>query len=182
MSIEVALRPATLADAAAIAGIYAPYVADTAISFEEVAPAPAAIVTRMTGAPRLPWLVAVNNGAIIGYAYASPHRSRAAYRWSTDVSAYLTPSHRGQGVGTSLYRQLLTEVRTLGYISAYAGITLPNPASVRLHERVGFTRVGVFRDVGYKHGQWREVGWWQLRLADPPDNPAEPRPWTASVR
>ena len=86
--------------------------------------------------------------------------------------------HCGQGLGTALYQQLLAEVRDLGYVSTYAGIALPNPASVRLHERVGFMPVGVFRSVGYKHGRWHDVGWWQLRLTDPPTDPADPHPWT----
>src|SRR5579875_1765070 len=172
------LRAARPADAAAIAAIYAPYVTGTAISFEEVPPSVGVIAARMTASPRLPWWVAVDGGTVAGFAYAAPHRSRAAYRWSVEVSVYLAPSYRGRGLGMALYRRLLPEVRGLGYVSAYVGITLPNPASVRLHERAGFTPVGVFRDVGYKHGRWHDVGWWHLPLADPPADPADPRSWS----
>lgn len=173
----VALRAAEPADASAIAAIYAPYVTDTAISFEQVAPTSEVIATRMTSRPRLPWWVAVDDTTIVGYAYASPYRGRAAYRWSVEVSAYVASSHHGRGVGTALYQQLLAELPELGFVSAYAGVALPNPASVRLHERVGFELIGVFRNVGHKFGTWHDVGWWQLRLAEPCTIPEEPREW-----
>ncbi|HZV25292.1 MAG TPA: GNAT family N-acetyltransferase [Acidothermaceae bacterium] len=109
---------------------------------------------------------------------ASPHKTRASYRWSADVSVYVAPGERGRGVGRLLYGELLPLVRGLGYVSVFAGITLPNDASVGFHEAFGLTPVGVYRNVGFKHNKWRDVGWWQLTFTDPPDQPAEPRPWT----
>jgi phosphinothricin acetyltransferase len=174
------VRAAAVADADPIAAIYAPYVTDGVASFEAEPPTAADFEARMTARPRLPWLVAEESGAVVGFAYAGVHRTRAAYRWSADVSVYLASDARGRGVGRALYERLIPEVRALGYVCAFAGITLPNPASVGLHEAVGFTPVGVFRNVGYKFGAWRDVGWWQLRLCDPPAAPAEPREWHPS--
>jgi phosphinothricin acetyltransferase len=176
MSIDI--RPATPYDAAAIAAVYRPYVVDSVISFETEAPDAGEIARRMSSLPRLPWLVAERAGQVVGYAYGSAHRARAAYRWAADVSVYLAPGEGGQGVGRALYDRLLGLLLGLGYVRAYAGIALPNPASVGLHESLGFTLVGVYRQVGYKHGGWHDVGWWQLALADPPPaDPPEPRPW-----
>ncbi|RZS80107.1 phosphinothricin acetyltransferase [Motilibacter rhizosphaerae] len=132
----------------------------------------------MTAEPRLPWLVAEREGEVVGFAYAAAHRARAAYRWSVDVSVYLHDSERRRGTGRALYTRLLPEVRALRYVSVYAGIALPNPGSVGLHESFGFVPVGVYRNVGWKHGQWRDVGWWQLVPEDPPVEPAEPLAWT----
>lgn len=171
------VRAATTADAAAIAGIYAPYVLETVISFEEIPPTAAEFEARMLATPRLPWLVAVRDDAVVGYCHASLHKTRASYRWSADVSVYVAPSERGHGVGRLLYGELLPLVRSLGYVSVFAGIALPNDASVGLHEAFGLTPVGVYRNVGFKHHKWRDVGWWQLTFADPPDQPAEPKPW-----
>lgn len=169
------IRAAAPADARAIAGVYAPYVLDTAITFEEVAPEPPEVAARM--AAGLPWLVADDDGGVVAYAYASPHRPRSSYRWSVDVSVYVAPGAQGRGLGTALYDELLPLVAALGYVSAYAGITLPNEASVRLHERHGFQPVGVYRSVGFKLGEWHDVGWWGRRLQEPPAAPAEPRAW-----
>jgi L-amino acid N-acyltransferase YncA len=181
----IIVRAAVPEDAGAISAIYAPVVMATAISFEETPPAPAEISRRMLASPRLPWLVAEAGrdagraGRIAGYAYASAHRARAAYRWSADSSVYLDPEFRSRGLGRLLYEHLIDEVRALGYLSLFAGIALPNPASVGLHEALGFQPVGVFRNVGYKHGAWRDVGWWQRPLRDPPPAPDEPRAWQA---
>lgn len=174
ISIRAALGP----DAAAIATIYGTSVRDEYASFETEPPDAAEFERRMSGTPRLPWLVAERDDAVVGFAYAARHRERAAYRWSADVSVYLASDATRQGIGTALYEALLPEVAALGYVSAFAGIALPNPGSVRLHESLGFTAVGVYRDVGFKHGEWRDVGWWQRRLVDPlPADPAEPREW-----
>lgn len=184
------VRPATAADAAAIAAIYAPYVADTAISFELVAPDASEMATRMNaGSRRLPWLVAEAStepsdravpdaGPLIGFAYAAPFRHRAAYQWSVEVSLYVTAEAQRQGVGRDLYLELLAELRGLGYVMAFAGIALPNPGSVGLHEALGFTPIGSYPQAGYKHGRWHDVGWWSLALADPaPKHPTAPRAW-----
>ena len=115
------------------------------------------------------WLVAEDAGQVAGYAYATPHRSRGAYRWSVETSVYVAAAARGQGVGTQLYTALLPVLAEKGYCNAYAGITLPNDASVALHRRVGFQAIGVFRSVGRKFGAWHDVSWWHLPLrAEPP--------------
>lgn len=173
------LRAATVDDAEAIAAVYAPYVRDTSISFELEPPSSDELVRRMLSEPRLPWLVATRGEQVTGYAYASRHRSRAAYRWAVEVSVYLTPSEQGRGTARRLYEALFAELAALGYVSAYAGITQPNPASTRLHAGLGFTPVGVFRDVGFKGG-WHDVAWWQRALSPPPGQPQEPRPWTGT--
>ena len=179
--MTIMVRAAVPADAPAVAAIYAPVVTDTAISFEEQPPTPDEIGRRMLARPRLPWLVADDGGRVAGYAYASAHRARPAYRWSADCSVYLDPAYQGQGLGRRLYQRLITEVRDLGYRTLFAGIALPNPASVGLHEALGFTPAGVFRGVGYKLGAWRDVGWWQLPLDGTGSgaDPAEPRAWRA---
>jgi phosphinothricin acetyltransferase len=173
------IRPATLDDAAAIQAIYAPVVRDSAISFETAPPSARDMAARMTGPSggrKLPWLVAERDGCVIGYAYAARHRERGAYRWSVDTSIYVADAAHGRGVGRALYQRLLPTLGGLNYASAYAGIALPNPASVGLHEAVGFRPIGVFPRVGYKHGRWHDVGWWWLPLATS-DEPAEPEPW-----
>ena len=175
--MTIAVRAASAADAEAIAAIYAPYVLDGYASFEAEPPSGAAFEARMDARPLLPWLVAEQASAVVGFAFAGRHRTRAAYRWSADVSVYVGADARGRGIGRALYEQLIPEVRALGYVTAFAGITLPNPASVGLHEAMGFAPVGVYRDVGFKLGAWRDVGWWQLHLCEPPAAPGEPREW-----
>ncbi len=159
-------------DAEPIQAIYAPIVRDTAISFELEPPSVAEMARRVRETlARWPWLVCERDGELLGYAYASRHRERAAYQWSLDVWVYTRPDARRGGVGRALYGSLLTILALQGYHGAYAGITLPNAASVGLHEAVGFVPVGVYRGVGYKLGAWHDVGWWQRvllpRLAGP---------------
>jgi len=160
------IRPATTADAAAIAAIYAPIVADTAISFEEEVPDAAEMARRIESltADGFPYLAAERDGTVLGYAYGSLHRSRAAYRWSADVSVYVDAATRGEGIGRALFGALLPALKAAGYHAAFAGITLPNRSSIGLHEAMGFTKVGVYREVGYKLGAWHDVGWWQRLL------------------
>lgn len=174
------LRAATADDAEAIAAVYAPYVRDTSISFELEPPGGDELVRRMLSEPRLPWLVATREGQVTGYVYASRHRSRAAYRWSVEVSVYLVPSEQGRGTARRLYEGLFEELAALGYVSAYAGITQPNPASTRLHAGLGFTPAGVFRDVGFKGG-WHDVAWWQRALRPPPEQPQVPGSWDGTL-
>jgi phosphinothricin acetyltransferase len=169
------IRPATPDDAPAVLAIYAPIVRDTTISFELEAPTVDEMRERITATlRRLPWLVSIDNlGAIDGYAYASKHRERAAYQWSVDVSAYVRADSRRCGVGKRLHEGLLVELARLGYFQAFAGIALPNAASIALHEALGFRHIGTYRGVGYKHGAWRDVGWWQ-RPIQPLREPAPP--------
>ncbi len=171
------IRVATVADGPAIAAIYAPAITDRSTSFEVDPPSGEEMARRVAAlVPRLPWLVCEHRGAVIGYAYGSPHRDRAAYRWSVEVSAYVDERvHRG-GVGRALYTSLFEVLVLLGLRNAYAGITLPNVASVGLHEAVGFSMVGVYRGIGYKFGQWHDVAWLERALATRDADPAPPRP------
>jgi L-amino acid N-acyltransferase YncA len=162
-------------DAAAIAGIYRPYVVDAATSFELDPPDAGEMAQRMaTLAGFAPWLVLVEGGQVLGYAYAAPHRDRPAYRWSVDVTVYVRGDHHRRGIGRTLYQTLLPLLALQGFCVAHAGITLPNAGSVGLHEALGFTPVGVYPAVGWKHGAWRDVGWWRRPLATLPAAPAPP--------
>lgn len=171
------IRTAHPDDAPAIAAIYAPVVAGTAISFETEPPDAAEMRARIakTLGAGLPWLVAEADGVVCGYAYASKHRERAAYQWSVDTTVYVADGRRGQGVGRALYGALLPLLAGLGYCQAFAGIALPNVASVGLHEALGFAPLGVYRNVGFKLGQWRDVGWWQRALREPDAAPRAPQ-------
>lgn len=159
------VRDATPGDAAAICAIYNPYVAGTAISFEEAPVGDDAMAARIGEVTRThPWLVAVVEGAVAGYAYASPWRTRAAYRFAAECSVYLAPAHAGRGLGRALYGELFARLRAQGIHTVIGGIALPNDASVRLHERMGFTPVARFREVGLKFDRRIDVGYWQLML------------------
>ncbi len=160
------IRAATPDDAAALAEIYRPIVEQTAISFELEAPSAAEMRSRIVGlAPQYPWLVAADRERVVGYAYASPHRKRAAYASSVDVSAYVADAARGKGAGRALYSALFTELARAGaFHRAFAGIALPNDASVALHKRFEFELVGVYREVGQKFGRWIDVAWWQRSI------------------
>lgn len=175
-------------DAEAIAAIYGPAVEDSAASFEEAPPDAAEMADRIRRTLLwTPWLVAEDANAnvgpsvsaglvdvVIGYAYAAPHHERAGYRWSVDVSAYISPDRRGQGIGRQLYDALLPMLRRQGFVNVYAGIALPNPASVALHEAIGMRRIGVYEGVGRKLGAWHHVAWYGMPIAEPIDPPAEP--------
>ena len=178
---DLVVRPVRDDDAVAIQAIYASYVTDSAISFELEPPTVDQIAARMSAAPKLPWLLAILDGEPAGYAYASRHREREAYRWSVDTSVYLAADAHGRGIGRRLYTDLLEAVTTLGYVNAFAGIALPNEASVGLHEALGFQPIGTFEQVGYKDGQWRSVSWWWRQLAAAQDEPDEPRPWSPAT-
>ncbi len=165
---EIRTRSATVDDAPVIQAIYAPFVKHTPISFEEIVPIADEMAERIAQTQeRYPYLVAERDGRIVGYAYASQHRTRAAYRLSVDVTAYVTESAQRSGAGRALYSALLSALSDLGYHAAFAGITLPNAASVGFHEAMGFAPVGIFREVGFKLGRWHDVGWWQRLLQAP---------------
>jgi len=167
-------------DAAACAAVYAPAVLEGAASFEEVAPDAQEMGRRIASVRTgWPWLVAELDGRVAGYAYGSRHRERAAYRWASDVSVYVGAEHRRRGAARALYVDLLDRLERQGMRMACAGIALPNPASVALHESLGFQPVGVYRSIGFKLGRWWDVGWWQrpLGCAGPAEGaPPEPRP------
>jgi L-amino acid N-acyltransferase YncA len=174
------IRPADpVRDAAACAAIYAPFVRGSAVSFEEAVPGADAFAARIARLSAThPWLVEERDGRVAGFAYGSPHRERAAYRWAADVSVYVAPVQHGRGIGRALYEALFALLREQRIHVACAGITLPNEASVGLHESLGFELVGIYRGIGWKAGAWRDVGWWQLRLFPPLDDdpPLEPLP------
>lgn len=162
------------ADAAECAAIYAPHVLAGVASFEAEAPGEEEMRERIERiAERYPWLVDERDGGIAGFAYASSHRAREAYRWVAEVTVYVDPRHQRGGVGRGLYQALLPLLARQGMQVAVAGIALPNDASVALHEAVGFQPVGIFRELGFKRGAWHDVGWWQARLA-PATAPQEP--------
>lgn len=166
-------------DAVACTAIYSPYVTDGVASLEEHAPGTPEMRARIeTISARYPWLVAEREEAVVGYAYATEHRARAAYRWATETTVYVSSSHHRGGVGRALYGTLLPLLRRQGFYLACAGITLPNDASVALHESFGFEPIGVYRGIGFKHGSWHATGWWlaELRQQLPGETPAEPGP------
>jgi phosphinothricin acetyltransferase len=175
------IRQATPEDAGAIADIYRPIVLETTISFEWVPPTVEDFRARITKTlARYPWLVAEDTGhAIGGYVCAGGHRDPPSYQWSVNTSVFVREGYRGQGIGKALYAGLFRQLVSLGYYRAFAGVALPNAASVALHESVGFQRLGVYEQVGYKFGAWRDVAWFQkeLQLAglEPPKPPLAPR-------
>lgn len=185
------IRLASERDAESILAIYAPYVRETPISFEFEPPSVAQMQERIRSiVAAFPWLVCERDGRVTGYAYASRHRERAAYQWAVDVTVYVDPATQRGGIGRALYTALLGIVTAQGFFNAFAGITLPNPASVGLHESLGFKPLGVYRNVGYKLGRWHNVGWWQRQLRsvsaapDPPlalDRVVESPAWRAAI-
>ncbi|MDO3126017.1 GNAT family N-acetyltransferase [Mycobacteroides abscessus subsp. bolletii] len=167
------IRDATAADAAACAAIYAPYVTDTAISFEEVPPSDAVLAERIqTAAHRHAWLVAEDGGEILGYAYAAPWKSRTAYQWACEVSVYVDGARRQRGTGRQLYTALLGRLRELGYRTVLAVVVTPNAASEKLHRAMGFEQVALYRRIGYKLGSWHDVTHFQLFLTSADDSRA----------
>ena len=171
------IRLAKETDAAAIAAIYRPYVEGSRISFEESAPDAAEIARRMRS-PIHPWLVIEVDGQVAGYASTSPMRNRAAYRWSVETGIYIATEMQGRGLGKQLLEAHIETLKRQGFVTIVAGIALPNDASVALHEKLGFTLSGIERGVGYKLGQWVDVGRWQRDLA--PRTSEQPEPLTSA--
>lgn len=171
-------RRANADDAAAIASIYAPYVRATVVSFETEAPDEAEISGRIAALGDLyPWLAACDeSGAMLGYAYACAFRTRPAYRFTVETTVYVADGAHRRGIGTLLYRELLALLEAQGFTQAIGAITIPNEASIRLHESLGFVRAGTYEKVGFKLGEWRSVGLWQRPLAAMTERPEEPRP------
>jgi phosphinothricin acetyltransferase len=185
--MALTIRLATPGDAAGCLAIYAPFCHDTPVSFEVVPPSVEEMAARMARTlAQFPWFVAAEGDEVRGYVYAGRFRERAAYQWSAEVTAYVQAGRRRQGLGRALYTALFEVLAAQGYRTVLAGITLPNPASVGLHEALGFTPVGVYRRVGYKLGAWHDVGWWQRPLraehaGEAPPPPGSLRPVTDVV-
>ncbi|MGE0178306.1 MAG: N-acetyltransferase family protein [Sphingomonas sp.] len=173
------IRLAVADDAAAIAALYAPYVTASAVSFEGQAPSSEEMAARIAaGGALYPWLIAEDgNGVLLGYASACAFRARHAYRFAVETSVYVAQDGHRRGVGGALYGKLLPLVEAQGFTQAIAAVTLPNEASVRLHERFGFVRAGTYENVGFKFGRWRSVGLWQRPLSRLAEVPEEPRPF-----
>jgi L-amino acid N-acyltransferase YncA len=171
------IRMAGDADAAAVAAIYGPYCDSTPVSFEVAAPTAEEMTRRIRSVTgQFPWLVLDDGGAVAGYAYATRHRDRAAYGWSVDTAIYVSPGFRRRGAGRALYTTLIELLRVQGYFKAYAGITVPNAASIGLHEALGFLPIGVYRNVGYKMGAWHDVAWYERTLQEARPDPEPPQP------
>jgi L-amino acid N-acyltransferase YncA len=173
------IRLARVEDAAGIADIYRPYVEDSRISFEETAPDAAEMARRIHGDPPgfHPWLVAEEANKINGFASSSPFRTRPAYRWSVETGIYLAADASGRGIGKGLLAILTDLLELQGYVAAIGAIALPNDASVRLHEALGFVHAGTYHATGFKLGQWIDVGLWQKDLAQRTPEPSEPLPF-----
>ena len=170
------IRMATAGDAPAIADIYRPFCELMSTSFETSAPTAEEMGARIrVVTEQFPWVLLEDHGVVTGYAYATRHRERAAYAWSAESTVYVAATHRRRGVATALYSTLFEILRRQGYYKVYAGITLPNPGSVSLHENFGFRCVGVYEGVGYKHGAWHDVAHFQLALRSEDRQPLPPR-------
>jgi phosphinothricin acetyltransferase len=174
--MSVSIRLASEADAPAIAEIYQPYVETTRISFEESAPDAGEMALRMQS-PLHPWLVADDDGRIIGFASSSPYHRRPAYRWTVETSIYVAQGAHGRGAGRTLLAALIELLTRQGFVTAIAAIALPNPVSIALHERLGFAAAGTYRGVGYKRDAWTDVSLWQRDLAPRSAAPSEPLPF-----
>lgn len=176
----VTVRQAQLSDAQGILDIYAPYIVHSFITFENEVPDTAVFAQRIAHyAQRFPWLVCQVGDTIAGYVYASPHRDRAAYQWCCESSIYMHEKFKGKGVGRILYQALFDLLKLQGIRHVYAGITLPNEGSVALHERLGFTWLANYKHIGYKLGEWKSVGWWELQLNALDANPQPPTLYSA---
>jgi L-amino acid N-acyltransferase YncA len=160
------IRPAKINDALSISEIYNYYVANSVISFEEEAVSESEMQHRISevNSSSLPWLVADNNSEILGYAYATRWKARAAYRYSVEITIYLHNKFTGKGLGSKLYSSLFEALQDSGVNAVIGGVALPNPASVALHEKFGMEKVAHFKKVGYKFGQWVDVAYWQKEL------------------
>jgi phosphinothricin acetyltransferase len=175
--MDAVIRLALQSDASGIAAIYRPYVETTRVSFEEQAPDACEIARRMDS-PLHPWLVAEVDGDLVGYASSSPYHRRRAYRWTVETSVYLSARAQGRGMGKILLSGLIEILMRQGYVTAIGAIALPNPASISLHQRLGFASAGIYREVGFKLGEWTDVSLWQRDLAPRRENPEEPIPFS----
>lgn len=176
MDTTCTIRLITQHDVAAALEIYRHYVLTTAITFEYDVPTEAEFLQRITtNTVDYPWLVCVDNNNIVGYAYGSRHRYKTAYQWSPESTIYLSAEAQGRGIGRVLYETLFAILKLQGYFNVYAGVALPNDKSERLHRAFGFAEIGDFKKIGYKLGQWHDVRWFQLHLAEHVDSPPPPK-------
>lgn len=174
----VKIRTADAADAKGILEIYAPHVLHTPVTFETAVPLIEEMQSRIASClQKFPWLVCQIEEEIAGYAYAHTHREREAYQWTCECSVYVHEKHQGRGIGTALYQSLFGILKQQGLVNLYAGIVLPNAASVTLHERCGFVLFAEYDNIGYKAGTWHKVGWWSLQLNDHQPKPPPPLPF-----
>lgn len=159
------IRPAKVADAPRICEIYNHHVRETVVTFEEQPVADDEMARRIAETTaEYPWLVSELDGAMVGYAYASSWKRRSSYRYAVESTIYLAPEFHGRGLGSGLYRALIAEMRARGFHCAIGGVALPNPASIALHEKLGYKHIGQFREVGWKFSTWVDVGYWELLL------------------
>jgi phosphinothricin acetyltransferase len=171
-----ALRLAVPADAAGCLAIYRPFIESSHTTFETEVPSVEEFARRIESTLKVrPWIVAEDEERVVGYAYASPVKDRAAYQWSVEVAIYVAPDSRRRGIGRALYLALFRCLAGQGFVNAVGVIALPNPASIALHEALGFEKIAHLKGIGFKLGAWHDSGWWQKRLADPHSKPAPPR-------
>lgn len=175
LAVTMHIRFAKLTDSPAILDIYSPFIRETAITFEYIVPTLSEFTERIQYIQQqFPFLVAEEGGRILGYAYASRHRDRIAYQWSVETSVYVHPDGHRRGIASQLYNMLFDLLRRQGYFNAYAGITMPNEPSETFHQTMGFELIGVYPNVGYKLGEWRNVAWYQLPLQPHQSSPSKP--------
>ncbi len=180
MTSNSRIRVASRSDAAAVRSIYAPFCRSSAVTFEEVPPSEAELADRIESTLEThPWLVCEYDGEVVGYAYAGALRKRRAYEWIVELSVYVADDARRAGVGQALYESLFVVLDRQGVFEAYAVTTLPNPATVRFHDRLGFERVAEFPAMGYTQDEWHDVCWWRRSIGEKPADPDRPTPFAA---
>ena len=176
MNLQYSIRMITESDADEVLSVYKYYVDNTVVSFEYEAPTKDEYIQRIiTNTEKYPWLVCLHNNKIIGFAYASTHRYRTAYQWSPESTIYFALGFHTKGIGRIIYETLFLLLKLQGYYNVFAGITLPNEKSVGLHRALGFKEVGIFKNIGYKHGNWHHTHWFQLDLTEHILNPPAPK-------
>ncbi len=177
MNAPFEIRVIRESDAAATLEIYKPYVLHSAVTFEYEVPSVEDFSERIkTITQEYPWLVVLHNGIIVGYGYAHKHRIRTAYQWSPELSIYLANQFQSNGIGSILYETLFAILKLQGFHNVYAGVSLPNDQSLAFHRKLGFAEVGIFKKIGYKHGQWLDTHWFQKQIHEPLDPPPSPLP------
>jgi len=161
------IRKAQPSDTQAILDIYTPFIKDSPATFETEIPSLPDFQARIDQIQlNMPWIIAEVDGKIIGYAYSNDHRKRDCYRWTKELSVYLLPEAKGQGIAVKLYDELINQLQDLGINTVLAGITLSQEQSIKFHDKYGFKKIGVYRSVGFKNGQWHDVGWWELNIGN----------------